>query len=414
MDPQHPQLTFETRAARVGEWRPPTTPSLVEPIYQSTVYKFTGLDQVDAVQEGRETGYIYYRNGTPNHTTLESAIAGLEGAAAAVVGASGMAVISGMFLSLLRPGDHVLCDRVVYGGTYNLLSKELPALGIETSLVDATDLAAVAASIRPGTRLLHVEAISNPMMQVVDLPALIALAQRHNILLSVDATFATPYLLRPVEMGADLVCHSLPKYLGGHSAAMGGVISGRAELINIIRSKLSLYGATLAPFDAWMALQGLKTLALRMRAHSDNGAYVAQFLARHSWRGHPSVMRVIYPGLPHHQQHTLAQRLFPQGFGGMLSFEVPGGRSGADAFLRALSAIGSISFSPSLADVSTTVSYPAGTSHRLLSEAQRAAIGVTPGLIRLSVGIEDKEDICADLDRALAAMPNPIQAQHNT
>lgn len=397
--PENHQPSFETRAARAGEWSAITTPALVEPIYQSTVYMFTGLDQVDAVQEGREPGYIYYRNGTPNHTTLEKAVAGLEGAAAAVVGASGMAVISGMFLSLLRPGEHVISDRVVYGGTYNLLSKELPALGIQTSLVDATDLAAVAANIRPNTRLLHVEAISNPMMQVVDLPALSTLAQQHNLLLSVDASFATPYLLRPVEMGADLVCHSLPKYLGGHSAAMGGVISGRADLIALIRSKLSLYGSTLAPFDAWMALQGLKTLALRMRAHSDNGAHVAQFLARH-----PGVLRVIYPGLPSHPQYAVAQRLFPKGMGGMLSFELQGGRSGADAFLRALSSLGSISFSPSLADVTTTASYPAGTSHRLLSPAEQAAIGVTPGLIRLSVGIEDKTDICADLDRALTVI----------
>jgi cystathionine gamma-synthase len=307
-----------------------------------------------------------------------------------------MAAITAVFLAVLQAGDHVVADRNVYGGTVVLLRAELSRLGIESQLVDATDPAQVEAALRPNTRLLHVESLSNPLLRCPDLKALAELAHRRGLLFSVDNTFASPALLRPLELGADVVTHSLAKYLGGHSVSFGGVAVGGRELVATARDRLTRLGATIGALDAWLAVQGIKTLDLRMRAHSESGMAVARGL-----EGRPDVSRVYYPGLPSHPDHATAAGLFGRGFGGMLGFDV-GSAPAARAFLGAVGRAG-IPFSPSLADVRTTVSYPAGTSHRALSPDERRAIGVTDGLIRLSVGIEDPADVLADLDRALAA-----------
>jgi cystathionine gamma-synthase len=390
---------FGTRAARVGEGGAPVGSArpLAEPIYQTTVWGFDDLAAVDDWYEGRSSDtFLYYRNGNPNTVDLERAVADLEGAEAGVAAASGMAAIAGALLAALEAGDHVVSDRNVYGGTVVLLRSELARLGIESDFVESTDLDAVAAAMRPNTKVLHVESLSNPLLRCPDLGGLAELAHARGAIFSVDNTFASPALLRPVGHGADVVTHSLAKYLGGHSVAVGGVAVGRRELIARARDRLTRFGGTIGALDAWLSVQGIKTLGLRMRAHADNGLAVGRALE--SW---PDIRRVYYPGLTSHPDHAIASRLFRDGYGGMLSFDV-GSAAAARAFLGEVGRAG-IPFSPSLADVRTTVSYPAGTSHRMLSAEERRAIGVTDGLIRLSVGIEQPSDILADLERALAA-----------
>lgn len=383
--------SITTVAARAGEQSVPSVNQpLVEPIYQSTVYSFPDLEALEASMAGQEGGYFYYRNGTPNAQSLERAVAQLERTEAAACGASGMAAISAAFLSVLKSGDHVVTDERVYGVSYALLRDELPRLGIEVSFVDALDLEAVAAAFRPTTRLLHVESLTNPLLTVVDVPALARLAHERGALLSVDNTFASPAMFRPAEHGADLITHSVSKYLSGHSTAFGGVVAGRADLVAAARLKLIRLGGTISAFDAWMTMQGLKTLGLRMRAHSGNAQAVADVL-----QNHPRVRRVYHPGLESHPQFKLAQELYPDGFGGMMSLEV----EDASQFVRRLA--GRIPLAPSLADVVSTLSHPWSTSHRALPEADRRRLDITPELLRFSVGIEDISDLLTDLESAL-------------
>lgn len=387
-----PPDDFSTLAARSGEHaRPGLSVPLVEPIYQSTVYAFPDLESLDRAMAGEVSAAFYYRNGTPNGGTLERALAALEGTEAALVAGSGMAAISAGLLGALKAGEHVVADARVYGVSYALLAEEFPRLGIGVSFVDACDLGAVEEALTPQTRVLHVESLTNPLMTVPDVPALAELAHRHGALLSVDNTFASPALFRPAEHGADLVTHSVSKYLSGHSAAFGGVLCGREELVAAARTRLLRLGGTLGAFDAWLTLHGLKTLALRMRAHSGNAQALADVLVNH-----PRVQAVHHPGLSGHPQFERAAALFPAGFGGMLSLEV----EDAPSFVRAIA--GRVPLAPSLADVSTTLSWPWGTSHRPLPEAERRRLGITPGLLRVSVGIEDIGDLISDFERALA------------
>lgn len=385
-----------TRAARASVARNPgAARPLVQPLYQSTVYAFDSLEQLDDVYEGRAEGHVYYRMGTPNATALERSVAALENGAAAVAAASGMGIISSLLIGLAQSGDHVIADRHAYGGTNTLLTSELPRLGIEATLLAVEDLDAVEAAIRPRTRAVLVETLTNPTLRVADLPALEQISHARGIPLVVDNTFTTPAIIRPLELGADVVWHSLAKYLGGHSGGMGGIAAGRSDLIDATRGKVVHFGASIGPFDAWMVGHGLPTLALRMEAHSQNALGVARFL-----ESHRAVARVLYPGLPSHPDHAVARRLFGERFGGMVSFSLVGGRPAAAAFLRALELI---AFAPSLADVTTTVSYPIATSHRGLPADTLDRLAIDAGLIRLSVGIEDLADIIADLTLALAA-----------
>ncbi|GBF05059.1 cystathionine gamma-synthase [Deinococcus aerius] len=388
-----PDYDLTTLAARAGEEaRPGASVPLVEPIYQSTVYAFPDLDALERAMSGEEPSSFYYRNGTPNAATLERALASLEGTEAALVAGSGMAAISAALLGVLRAGDHVVADARVYGVTYALLAEEFPRLGITVTFVDACDLPEVEAAFRPETRMLHVESLTNPLLTVPDVPRLAELAHAREAVLSVDNTFASPAVFRPARHGADLVTHSVSKYLSGHSTAFGGVVCGRADLIAAARTRLLRLGGTMSAFDAWMTLQGLKTLGLRMRAHSGNAQAVADVLANH-----PRVRAVYHPGLTGHPQFDLAQDLFPNGFGGMLSADI----GDAPAFVRALA--GKIPLAPSLADVVSTLSWPWGTSHRALPEAERRRLGITPNLLRLSIGIEDIGDLLSDIEGALEA-----------
>ncbi len=387
--PRRDSLT--TLAARAGELATSSaTAPLVEPIYQSTVYAFPDLEALEAGMAGQQDAYFYYRNATPNGSTLERAVAVLEHTEAAACAASGMAAISAAFLSVLGAGDHIVTDERVYGVTYALLRDELPRLGIEVSFVDALDLDAVDAAWRPNTKLLHIESLTNPLMTVANVPRLAELAHARGALLSVDNTFASPAVFRPAEHGADLITHSLSKYLSGHSTAFGGVVAGRADLVAAARRILLRLGGTVSAFDAWMTLQGLKTLGLRMRAHSGNAQAMADVL-----QNHPRVKRVYHPGLESHPQFKLADSLYPDGFGGMLSLEV----EDAPTFVKRLA--GRIPLAPSLADVVSTLSHPWSTSHRALSEDDRRRLGITPGLLRFSVGIEDISDLLEDVEGAL-------------
>ena len=391
-DPR-PDYDLTTLAARAGEEaRPNLSTPLVEPIYQSTVYAYPDLDALERAMSGEEPSSFYYRNGTPNAATLERALAGLEGTEAALVAGSGMAAISAALLGVLRAGDHVVADARVYGVTYALLAEEFPRLGIAVTFVDACDPGEVEAAFRPETRVLHVESLTNPLMTVPDVPALARLAHERGAILSVDNTFASPAVFRPALHGADLVTHSVSKYLSGHSTAFGGVACGRADLIASARTRLLRLGGTMGAFDAWMTLQGLKTLGLRMRAHSGNAQAVADVLANH-----PRVRAVYHPGLSDHPQFHRAMELYPNGFGGMLSADI----EDAPAFVRALA--GRIPLAPSLADVVSTLSWPWGTSHRALPEAERRRLGITPNLLRLSIGIEDIGDLLGDIEGALEA-----------
>jgi cystathionine beta-lyase/cystathionine gamma-synthase len=388
----------QTIAARAGLEMDPGVARPIQPaIHQSTVYTYPSLESLESAMDGTDHGFVYYRNGHPNATVLEETLAALEHGQACVVAGSGMAAISSVFLSLLEAGDHVVADRNVYGGTFAILTQDLPKLGIEVSFVNAQDHAEVEAAIKPNTKLLHLESLSNPTIRVADLPALIALGHARGLRVSVDNTFASPALMNPLEHGADVVMHSLAKYIGGHGAVMGGAVIGHKDLVDIARGKLLRLGGTMAAFDAWLALIGLKTLPLRMRAHSQNALQVARFL-----ESHPKISRVDFPGLPSHAQHDLAATLFPNGTGGMMALELHGGYDAASSFVKAL--VGKIPLAPSLADVSSTMSYPARTSHRALTPEGRAAIGVTDGLLRLSVGIEDGNDIVRDLDLALSEL----------
>jgi cystathionine gamma-synthase len=362
-------------------------------IHQSTVYAFDSLEDLESLFQG-ENGFLYYRNGHPNAAALETLLTQLEMGESAAVAASGMAAISGLLLGNLKAGDHVVADQNAYGGTFALLNMDLTRFGIEVSFVNAQNLETVEAAFRPNTKLLHLESLSNPTIRVADLPKLVALGKSKNALVSVDNTFASPALLNPLEHGADVVIHSLAKYIGGHGAVMGGALIGRTDVVQAARGALLRFGSTISAFDAWLALIGAKTLELRMRAHSGNAQQVAQYL-----EAHPKIARVDYPGLASHAQHDLAKTLLPQGMSGMMAFELHGGLPAASSFVKAISK--HIPLAPSLADVSSTLSYPAGTSHRALTPEARASIGVTDGLLRLSVGIEDVQDILANLEEAL-------------
>lgn len=388
-----------TVAARAGTHADPGIGSpLVPALHQTTVHAYRSLADLDSVFGGEQTGSVYYRFGHVNGGLLEQTIAQLENAQAALAAASGMAALTAALLGNLKTGDHLIADRHAYGGTLTLLTTDLPALGITTTFVDVSDPAVVAAALTPSTRMLLVEALTNPTVRVADIPAVVNLGQRHGLAVVVDATFASPALIRPLEHGADLVWHSIPKYLGGHSVAMGGVLAGRGDLIEPARRALVHLGATLGPFDAWMALLGLKTLPLRMQAHTANAALVAAALD-----AHPAITRVDHPSLASHPHHDLARQLYPDGTGGMLAFELAGGRPAVEAFIKAAS--DKIPLSPSLADVATTLTYPAGTTHRELDTATQTELGITAGLIRLSVGIEDPDDIVHDLTAALPSEP---------
>ncbi len=379
-------MRFSTRAIRMGQRPDATTGSIIVPVYQTVNFVFDDV--------GRPRGYEYSRTANPTRTALEECLASLEEAKFGVAFGSGMAAVDGV-LSLLRPGDHVVSVRHVYGGTLRLFEKVYVPRGISFSYVDGTQPEAFGRALRPETRLIWIETPANPLLQLVDVRAVAGIARQHSARLIADNTFASPYFQRPLTQGADVVLHSTTKYISGHSDVIGGAVLTNDEQLNEqFRFYSNAAGAVPGPWDCWLSLRGLKTLAVRMRQHEANARAIADYLSKH-----PAVQEVVYPGLPSHPQHELAKRQM-DGFGAIVAFRLGGGNREVGRFVKALQVF---LFAESLGGVESLVCHPATMSHGALSPQQRTAMGITDGTIRLSVGIEDVQDLIDDLDRALAA-----------
>lgn len=365
------------------------------PIYQTSVFTFEDLNDLELYFEQPDQKYMYTRYSNPNSAELAEEVNQLEGGAGAVATSSGMSAILAAMLTYCQAGDHVLCTEEIYGGSSALLSQELTRMGIAVTYVKNESLYTLDGFVQPNTKLLLSETMSNPLLRVVDLKRLAAETKRVGIKLVIDNTFASPIITKPLALGADLVIHSVTKYLSGHSDVTAGVVVA-ATAEDSARSKqiMRTYGLNLSPFESWLAARGLKTLRLRMRQHCANAQAVAEFLEQHS-----KVKQVWYPGLPQHPQHKLAKEQGNGLFGGMLSFRLQDDEpETVNRFMRALQ---HIPFAPSLAGVSTSISHPLGTSHRSLTVEQQQRLGITPGVIRLSVGIEEPGELIAELAQAL-------------
>jgi cystathionine beta-lyase/cystathionine gamma-synthase len=382
-----------SRAVHAGRELVARSP-LAPDLSPAAVHVYTDLDDYEAVARGDRPGHYYGRNSNSNRSMLEQAVAELEGAEAGVATASGMAALHVAILALAPRPVTIVATRELYGGTLALLRQDLEPAGYETNFIDMTDLDVVRSAL-DGAGLALVETITNPLCRLPDVEAIAALARDRGVPLLVDNTFATPILFRPLEVGASAVMHSATKYIGGHSDLIAGVVVGSTDVISAARARSIRTGSTLGPFDAWLALRGLRTLDLRMRRHSENGLALARAL-----RGMPGVARVYHPALEGSPSRQAAQRLMPEGTGGMLAFDLDGGRA---AVQRMLSRFQMVRFAASLGGVETTISYPEITSHRGLSPAERAELGVGPGTIRVSVGIEAADDIISDFAQALTA-----------
>jgi cystathionine gamma-synthase/cystathionine gamma-lyase len=376
---------FATRAIHVGQEPDPATGAVIVPIYQTSTYA--------QAEVGVHKGYDYSRTANPTRAALEACLASLDNGRYALAFASGMAA-EDTVLHLLQSGDHVVASDDVYGGTFRLFHRVLERAGLSFTFVDGTCADNVTNAIRSETRLIWIESPTNPLMKLIDIGAVSAAARQRNVLLAVDNTFASPYCQRPLELGADLVHYSTTKYLGGHSDVVGGALVLRSdELYERLKILQNAVGGVPGPFDSWLVLRGIKTLALRMRQHSANAMQVACFLEQHR-----RVKRVYYPGLPSHGQHALARRQMVGGFGGMLSFEVDGGVDHAREVARRTRLF---TLAESLGGVESLIELPALMTHASLPAERRGAIGIDDGLIRLSVGIEEAQDLVADLDQAL-------------
>lgn len=377
-------LGLGTIAIHAGQRPDPTTGAIMMPVYQTSTYVQPEL--------GRHLGYEYARTHNPTREAYERNVAALENGAHGIAFSSGLAATDTM-AKLLSAGDHVVCGEGVYGGTYRLFSQVISRMGIEFSFVDSSDLDAIRAAVKPNTRLIHVETPTNPMMRLTDVAAAAEIARGAGAWLSVDNTFASPYNQRPLGLGADIVLHSVTKYINGHSDMVGGIIVVRDdELHQRLRFLQNAAGAIPGPWDSWLALRGTKTIHLRMAAHNANGQQVAEWLDAHG-----KVQNVYYPGLPSHAQHELAQRQM-RGFTGMISIEM-GSLERASAFVNRVRLF---ALAESLGGVESLIGHPAMMTHASIPRDRRYAMGLTDGLVRLSCGVEDVADLIADLDQALA------------
>ncbi|QSO53890.1 aminotransferase class I/II-fold pyridoxal phosphate-dependent enzyme [Alicyclobacillus curvatus] len=370
--------------------RPETTP-----LYTASVYTFPTLDDVRSYYADSSSTYLYRRNGNPNTRQVENMIASLEGTEAAVLAASGMAAIAQGCFALLQPGDSVLATEVLYGGTYAFFEQVLRPWGVDIKYVDVNDISALSEAMTSSVRMIYAETIANPLLQVTNLDTLGQFTAENHLYLVVDNTFATPALTQPTSYGSTLVVHSLTKYLNGHSDVIGGVACGSKAIIDRVRRFSETFGGVLSPYDAWMTERGLQTFEIRVKQQFDNAYQVAAALLEHK-----AIQKVYYPGLETHETHAVAKHILKGGFGAMVSFDLVGGEPAANAFVRAC---GSIPFAPSLGGVKTTISHPALTSHRAFSPEERLRLGITDGVIRLSVGIEPFERIWQDISQGLEA-----------
>ena len=386
---------FGTLAVHAGEAPCPATGALDTPIYQSTTFVSADADEMAAVYGEEKFGYMYTRYGNPTLHALEEKLAALEGGEAALAAASGMAAISTAILGYIKAGDHVVAARSLYGAAYNFLNTKLPRMGASVTFVHSTRVEDFEKAIQPNTRLIYFETPSNPVLEILDLAALARLGRSRGIPTMVDNTFASPALQQPIALGVTVVVHSATKYLCGHGDAMGGAIIGPKEYVSeLVHEVIRDFGGVMSPFNAWLILRGIRTLHLRMPAHCANAQRIAEFLERH-----PKVQRVNYPGLANHPGHETARRQM-KAFGAMLSFE---GKDGYEGGKRVMDGVNIFARAASLGDTRSLIVHSASTSHRAVPREQRLAIGITDGLVRLSVGVEAVEDLVQDLDQALAS-----------
>ncbi len=391
---QDEEQGFSTRAVRAGQQRS-TEQEHSEPIYATSSFVFESAAQAAARFSETEPGNIYSRFINPTVRTFQDRLASLEGGEACVATASGMSAILSTCMALLKTGDHIVAPAGMFGSTISLFNNVLTRFGVQTSFVPLTDFEAWEQAIRPETRMLFLETPTNPLMEVADIAALAELAHRHDALLVVDNCFCTPALQQPLKLGADIVVHSATKYIDGQGRCIGGAVVGDAQRVGKdVFGFLRTAGPTMSPFNAWVFSRGLETLSLRMRAHSENAMAIAQWL-----REQPGVARVFYPGLSDHPQHELAKRQ-QRAFGGIVSFELEGGR---DEAWRLVDALQTVSITGNLGDVKSTITHPSTTTHARNTPEQRAAAGITEGLLRMSVGLEEVDDLMRDLERGLAA-----------
>jgi len=379
---------LETKLIHAGEPEPLINGAVSMPIFQSATFEYTG-----------ETSYHDLRyirlNNTPNHVALHQKLAALENAEAALVAASGMAAISTTLLTILSSGDHLLAQECLYGGTHDFITKDLPALGILFDFIDGDDPDSWREQLRPNTKAIYVETMTNPLLQVADLKAVVEFGKAHGLVSLIDNTFASPVNFRPPEWGFDLSLHSCTKYLNGHSDIVAGAVIGRADLIEKITHKLNHLGGSLDPHACFLLHRGLKTLAVRVKYQNESALKIAQFLEKY-----PAIENVNYPGLESHPRHQRARELF-DGFSGMLSFELKGGVEAAERFIQNTTLP---TIAPSLGGVEMLITRPATTSHSGMSPEDRQTLGISDSLIRVSVGIEATEDIIEDFERALKAL----------
>jgi len=385
---------FSTKSVHGAE-KPERPGSVVTPIYETAVFAFSKTQELLEVIERKKDGFIYTRWDNPTVRAFEKNMAALEDAEEAAAFSSGMAAVTTTVLSLAHSGDHVVSTRDVYGGTFQFFKEFLPKLGIDVSLVDVTNLDEMAASVRSNTKIIYAETPTNPTLRIADLSAIVKLARKRRsskLITVIDSTLASPFNLKPLQFGIDLVVHSATKYLGGHHDVTGGIVCGSKESITKLKDARKILGGTLDPIAAWLLLKGLKTLGLRMERHNLNGMKVAKFL-----EGHPKVKRVYYPGLSSHSQHSIASKQM-RGFGGVVSFEIVGD------LLKTMQLVDSLklcSLGASLGGTETLVTQPVTSSHHFVSAGDREEAGISDQMIRLALGIEDPEDIIADLEQAL-------------
>ena len=380
-------MKFETTAIHAGDRPDAATGAISVPIYQTSTFVFEDV--------GRTRGWDYSRTANPTRKILEDTIAQLEGGKAGFAFATGMAAETTV-MHLLRTGDHVISGDDVYGGTYRLFQDVMSAFGLEFTFLRLNDRERIQEAIKPNTRMLWLETPSNPLLNIVDIEMVVDIAKRHKLLTVIDNTFATPYFLRPIEYGIDLVVHSTTKYLNGHCDVVGGaVVTTTDELTQRVQFLLNAMGTCASPFDCWLVLRGIETLPVRMKKHEENAIAVANFL-----KGHPAVKRVFYPGLESHPGHEIAKRQM-RGFGGVVSFELRGGVEGVKPFLKKLKAF---SLAESLGGVASLAEHPDTMSHASMPKNYRGKVGITEELIRLSVGLENVDDLTEDLEQALEGL----------
>jgi cystathionine beta-lyase/cystathionine gamma-synthase len=380
-------MRFETIAIHAGDRPDPATGAISVPIYQTSTFKFEDV--------GKTKGWSYSREANPTRKVLEDTIAQLEGGQAGFAFATGMAAETTV-MHLLKTGDHIVSANDIYGGTYRLFKDVMPAFGLEFTFVRMDDRKSIEEAIKPNTRMLWLETLSNPLLNIVDIEMVVDIARKHKLLAAVDNTFATPYFFRPIEYGADLVVHSTTKYLNGHSDVVGGAaVTTTDELSQKIQFLLNALGTNAAPFDCWLVLRGIETLPVRMKQHQENAFAVANYL-----KAHPRVKTVLYPGLESHKGHEIARRQM-KGFGGMVSFELGSGTDAGNTFLRKLKVF---SLAGSLGDVASLAEHPSTMSHDSMSSDYRRKLGITDELIRLSVGLENVDDLIEDLEQALSCV----------